>query len=82
MKFRIMDLLDLNHRLMNEGMVSLNELYVELGMWTTKMGNEYGWNIDDGMIEATFSSTLTDDSEPCIVMHLTNRPRLEYDKWS
>ena len=73
---------DLNYRLMKENMVSLNEFYTELGMECTEMGFKYGWNIDDGLIEVRFTSTITDDNKLCLVVSFARSPRLDFDKWN
>lgn len=73
---------DLNYRLMKENMVSLNEFYTELGMECTEMGFKYGWNIDDGLIEVRFTSTITDDNKLCLVVSFARNPRLDFDQWS
>ena len=73
---------DLNYRLMKENMISLNEFYTELGMECTDMGFKYGWNIDEGLIEIRFTSTITDDNKLCLVVTFARSPRLDFDKWN
>ena len=73
---------DLNYRLMKENMISLNEFYTELGMDCTDMGFKYGWNIDEGLIEVRFTSTITDDNKLCLVVTFARSPRLDFDKWN
>lgn len=73
---------DLNYRLMKENMVSLNEFYTELGMECSDMGFKYGWNIDEGLIEVRFTSTITDDNKLCLVVSFARSPRLDFDKWN
>lgn len=73
---------DLNYRLMKENMISLNEFYTELGMECTDMGFKYGWNIDEGLIEVRFTSTITDDNKLCLVVTFARSPRLDFDKWN
>lgn len=73
---------ELNYRLMKENMVSLNEFYTELGMDCTEMGFKYGWNIDDGLIEVRFTSTITDDNKLCLVVSFARNPRLDFDQWT
>ena len=73
---------DLNYRLMKENMISLNEFYTELGMECTDMGFKYGWNIDEGLIEVRFTSTITDDNRLCLVVTFARSPRLDFDKWN
>lgn len=57
-----------NFRLRNEMWVSLNEFYYELGLEPTIPGNELGWNIDNGMFEVSFTTTLSKDDRPCLVI--------------
>ena len=72
---------DLNYRMMNEMYISLNEFYNELGLSGTKIGDDMGWNINtSGMIEIDFSSQITDDGKPCIVLEYMVEPRYDYSK--
>ncbi|MEY8515364.1 DUF6353 family protein [Lachnospiraceae bacterium 29-84] len=68
----------LNRRLMDEMYVSLNEFYYELGLKCTGLGNELGWNVDDGLIDLHFSSQLGDDGTPCLVVDYHIAPRYDY----
>lgn len=68
----------LNHQLMQEMYLSLNEFYYELGLRPTKQGNEMGWNINDGLIDLHFSSQLTEEEEPCLVIDYHVAPRYGY----
>lgn len=69
---------ELNKRLMSEMYISLNELYYELGLRNTKEGNELGFNIDDGLIDFTFSAQIADNGQPCIVLDYLVGPRFGY----
>lgn len=71
----------LNKRLLSEDYVSLNDFYSELGLEYTKLGDELGWNVIDGLIEFDFSSTLADDT-PCIVIDYKVAPKRGYDRYS
>lgn len=70
----------LSYRLMNENIVRLNEFYMDLGLSPTNIGDDMGWNIDDGLIELSFSAMVTDDGQPCLVMHFDNMPRHDFDR--
>ena len=64
-----------------ENYVSLNDLYDELGMEPTKIGEDLGWNIfTDRLIDISFSSQLADDGTPCLVMDYGVAPRNDYYK--
>lgn len=69
---------ELNKRLMSEMYISLNELYYELGLRSTKEGNELGFNIDDGLIDFVFSAQIADNGQPCIVLDYLVGPRYGY----
>lgn len=64
----------LNKRLMNEMWVTLNELYYELGLSGTALGEEFGWDVDKGFIELNFSAQLTEEEQPCIAIGHMNPP--------
>lgn len=65
---------DMNHELLTEMWISLNDIYYELGLKGTKMGEYYGWTPDE-QIYFQFSTQLTEDGEPCLVMDYTARPK-------
>ena len=69
---------ELNRRMMTEMTIELNDLYWAIGLEAVKLGSEVGWNIDDCMIEVEFSSGLTPDKEPCLVV---NYPNLPFQMW-
>lgn len=60
---------ELNRRLMTEMYISLNEFYYDLGLEPTKLGNDLGFNIDNGLLDVTFSSQLTKEGRPCLVLN-------------
>ena len=72
---------EMNYKLLNDNILSLNEFYYELGMKATDMGYEQGWDISKGMIEVSFSSTISENDEPCIVMHFDNPPQYGFDRF-
>ncbi len=72
---------DLNRRMRDEMFISLNDFYYEIGLKTTSKGDDLGWNIDKGYIELKFSSQLSDDGRPCLVVDYLVAPIYEYNKW-
>lgn len=58
----------LNRRMRDEVWLTLNDFYVELGLDEIDIGNNLGWDIDRGYIELDFSSQLTQNGVPCLVM--------------
>lgn len=69
---------ELNRRMRDEMYISLNEFYYEIGLNPISIGDDIGWNIDRGYIELNFSSQLTDDGNPCLVIDYQVAPRYEY----
>ena len=73
---------NLNCRMRYEMYISLNEFYSELDLAETKLGDILGWNIDDGYIEPSFSSQLSEDGTPCLVVDYLCAPKYDYGKLS
>ncbi len=70
----------LNRRLIDEMYISLNDYYYEMGLRETSVGNDIGWNIDSGMLEFEFTSMLTENEIPCLVINFSTEPRYDYSK--
>lgn len=68
----------LNHQMLRDGYVSLNDFYYEIGLNNTKMGDDLGWNSDRGLIDLNFSSQLANDGSPCLVLDFTISPKHDY----
>lgn len=68
----------LNYRLQSEHYISMNELFYELALPNTDLGDLIGWNLDDGLIDIQFSSMLADDGIPTLVLNYNVAPRYEY----
>lgn len=58
----------LNKRLMNEMFITVNEYYYEIGLKGNSFGEEFGWDVDRGLIDISFSAGLSDEDEPCLVV--------------
>ena len=69
---------ELNKRMLNEMSVSLNDFYYEIGLDDIGIGDSIGWNINKGFIELQFSSQLTEDGTPCLVVDYSVVPDYEY----
>lgn len=69
---------ELNHRLLSEHYIALNELYYELGLPCNGAGNDLGWNIEDGMMDIHLSSHLAEDNTPCLVIDYHVAPKYDY----
>lgn len=74
---------ELNRRMINgEDYISLNEFYSELGLDEVSIGDELGWNVTSGLIEASFSAQLDTDGVPCIVIDYIVEPKRGFNRWS
>lgn len=68
----------LNKELYSSMYVSLNDFYYEIGLRSTELGDELGWNTDMGPINFDFSSQLAEDDTPCLVINYHIAPRYDY----
>ena len=69
---------DLNRQMRDEIYISLNEFYNAIGLDPIKIGDNIGWNIDKGYIDLSFSSQLTEDGKPCLVLDYRVGPNYDY----
>lgn len=59
---------DLNHSILSGDMcASVNELYSNMGLEECGFGEDIGWNLDS-LCELYFTSCLTSDMKPCLVI--------------
>lgn len=68
---------DLNRRLLNEMYMPLNDLYEAFGLEPIKLGDTMGFNIDH-MIEFHFSSQLSPQNKPVLVLGYINLPVVNF----
>ena len=69
---------EINHRLISEMWMSLNEIYGYIGLPPVKMGNSQGYDLGtDGLLEFDISTCMSENEEPCLTFtfHVTPRPR-------
>lgn len=73
---------EINRQLLNEGSVSLNDFYEEIGLKCTDYGKAAGWvaNSNRDLIELRASSQL-DDGVPCLVVDFNIPPKYNFDKF-
>lgn len=70
---------EINRRMIRDTYISLNEFYYEIGLPSTKLGNDLGWRIDQDFIELRFDTQLSDDGTPCLVIDYASMPKYGYD---
>lgn len=71
----------LNKKMLLDGYVSLNEFYEEIGIARTSTGDRLGWNTDSDLIDLNFSSQLTEDGKPCLVIDFKVAPKYNFDRF-
>lgn len=72
---------EVNRQLTYEYYVSLNDLYEAIGLDTTVMGDQLGWRLESGLIDPYFTSLLTSQNEPCVVINFSEPPVYNYDRF-
>ncbi|MEG1546072.1 MAG: DUF6353 family protein [Bacteroides sp.] len=70
---------DINFRIINDMYASINDFYELLDIEYTETGFDMGWNLDNKM-EVYYSSRITDDGQPCIVLNYEKSPIVDFDK--
>ena len=71
-----------NKQMMNDMCIRLNDFYNEIGLDRIKIGEDLGWNIDDGLIEIIFSPQLADDGRPCLSLDYRIAPKYNFANFS
>ena len=67
--------LELNEDLRNDMWLDLNDLYYAIGLPSTKLGNQVGFDIDKGYIQVDYTGTLTPEGQPCLSIDMTVYPK-------
>lgn len=73
---------ELNRRMLLDDCISLNDFYDEIGLDHTMLGNELGWNINDGYIDINFRAQLASDGTPALVIDHHVPPKYDYARWA
>jgi Family of unknown function (DUF6353) len=71
----------INQEIIQHNFASLSQFYDLIGLPATRYSDEVGWNSFNGkLLEVTFSTTLTQDEKPCLLIDFTIGPTEEYHK--
>ena len=73
---------DINEQMFSENYASLNDFNDKLDLSYTNIGYDLGWDVYNGMLKVEFSSQITDDGTPCIVIDYITPPRYNFDKFA
>lgn len=71
---------EINHTVISEMYVSLNEFFGLLDLGPTTIGDELGWNLDN-LCSLVFTSHLASDGRPCLAIGYAKLPRKDYGKF-
>lgn len=69
---------DINQQVCNTGQATLSDFYVALKLGTTPYSEELGWTTDK-LLELNFSTTMSDDNQPCICIDYAATPIRGYN---
>ena len=73
---------EINSQMLDEGCISLNEFYYQVGLGETTTGANIGWNYNrDGFVKLNLSSCISSDGIPCIVIGFRTDPYYKYDTY-
>lgn len=70
---------DLGRDMLSDMYISLNDVYYALDLQSTKLGDLMGWHVDHGLPVPSFSSQLSEDGTPCLVLDFSIEPRYNYN---
>jgi hypothetical protein len=68
---------DINHDLISNMWISLNDVYDLIGLARTKVGDDLGWNVDK-MLNFIFTAKIAEGGHPCIVIDYTVEPTISF----
>lgn len=68
-----------NFEILHYDSCSLSHFFEEIGLPPTTYSDLVGWNVSIRP-EVTFSTTMSEDKRPCLVLSFNHMPTMEYDK--
>lgn len=71
---------NINESMLDCRYASLSEFYDELDLRHTSISDDIGWNLDDGQLEISYGSAISDDGRPCITLDYHVAPRYDFSK--
>lgn len=69
----------INHTIVHSYYASLTDFYSHIGLDRTKVSDDLGWNADR-LLELRFSTTMSDNDRPCIVVDFDLEPIHGYSR--
>ncbi len=68
-----------NYNIIQDDYCSLSFFFDEIGLRPTTYSDMVGWNVNTRM-EVTFTTAMSEDNRPCLVIGFTHAPEVDYDK--
>jgi len=68
---------DINEQIIHSHYASLGDFFDKIGLPQTGLSEELGWNLDR-MLEVSYSTQMSDDNRPCIVITYEVSPSRNY----
>lgn len=68
---------DTNYQILNDMYATLTDFYDRIGLAKTRFSDEVGWSNSE-LLELEFSTALTDDQKPCLVVTFKASPVRDY----
>lgn len=68
-----------NYDIIHYDSCSLSNFFEEVGLTPTDYSDMVGWNVNNRM-EVSFSTAMTEDKRPCLVIGFNRMPSIDYDK--
>lgn len=70
----------INFQILHNDYATLTDFFNLIGLHQTQFSEEVGWNTD-ALLEIKLSTTLADDSKPCLVLNYNVMPTREYKSY-
>ena len=71
---------ELNCRIFQEGYISLNDFYLQIGLKPTSMGDDLGWISRDGRINLNLSPHMGHDGLLCYAVRYSLAPKYDFQR--
>jgi hypothetical protein len=68
-----------NYEIIHYDSASLSTFFEEIGLPPTDYSDMVGWNVANRM-EVSFSTAMSEDNRPCLVIGFTSMPSMDYSK--
>ena len=71
---------DMNYLILHEMYGTLNQFYGKIGLSGTEMGEDVGWDTER-RLDILYTTMISDDNRPCMVINYRTKPVEDFGKW-